>query len=266
MFLSHKENFMGKVVVITGASSGIGLAAAKTFLQNGWKVYGVALNNFQDGGFKCFQADVNDAQKMKAIFDEVQKTEGHIDCLVNNAGFGISGEVVDHTPEQIKSQISTNLTSSAVNLSMVGKMMRAQGYGKIINTCSLSALFPLPYQACYSATKAGIDVLTRTTRTELKKHNVYVCDVLPGDVHTGFSDARQKSQSADDKVNKSVARMEGYERKGMSPQKVANKIFKLASKKHPRARVCVGSLKLLIPLQKVLPTRFLDWLIAKIYC
>lgn len=257
---------MDKVVVITGASSGIGLAAAKTFLAAGWKVYGVALNNFEEGGFKCYQADVNDTQRMKAIFDEVQMTEGHLDCLVNNAGFGISGEVVDHTAEQIKAQISTNLSSSAVNLAMVGRVMKAQGFGKIINTCSLSALFPLPYQACYSATKAGIDVLTRTTRTELKKYHVYVCDVLPGDVHTGFSDARVKSQSADEKVNRSVLRMEGYERKGMSPQKVANKIYKLACKKRPRARVCVGSLKLLIPLQKVLPTRFLDWLIAKIYC
>lgn len=257
---------MKKVVIITGASSGIGLATAKTFLQNGWTVYGVALNDFDDGTFICYQADVNDDVKMKAIFDEVKAKEGQIDCLVNNAGFGISGEIVDHRPENIKALFSTNLTASAVNLSLMGRIMKEQGCGKIINTCSLSALFPLPYQACYSATKAGIDVLTRTARTELKKYKVYVSDVLPGDVKTGFTDARVKSESSDDKVNKSVARMEGYERKGMSPQKVANKIYKLANKKKPQARVSVGSLKLLIFLQKLLPTRLLDYLIAKLYC
>ena len=257
---------MKKVVVITGASSGIGLAAAKTFLKGGWTVYGVALNDFTEGGFKCYQADVSDHVKMQEIFSEIKEKEGRVDVLVNNAGFGISGEVVDHKPENIKALFSTNLTASAVNLSIVGRMMKEQGGGKIINTCSLSALFPLPYQACYSAAKAGIDVLTRTVRTELKKYKVYVSDVLPGDVNTGFTDARVKSESADAKVNKSVARMEGYERKGMSPQKVANKIYKLACKKKPRARTSVGALKLLIFLQKLLPTRLLDWLIAKLYC
>lgn len=256
---------MKKVVIITGASSGIGLASAKRFVSCGWTVYGIARKEFKDD-FECFQADVNDSERMKEIIDQVFKKEGRIDAFVNNAGFGIGGELVDGDIQAVKNLFSTDLTSYATNLIMVANIMKKQGFGRIINLCSLSALFPVPYQSCYSAAKAGIDVLTRTARTELKPYKIYVCEVLPGDVKTGFTDARVKNVSQNARVNKSVSRMEGYERGGMSPEVVAKKIVKLASSKKPRARVCVGALKLLIPLQKLLPTRFLDWLIAKIYC
>lgn len=256
---------MKHVVVITGASSGIGLASAKLFLDKGWTVYGIARKNF-NGDFECFQADVNDHQRIKEILDSIVQKEMKIDAFVNNAGFGIGGELLDSDIQAVKQLFSTDLTSYATNLTIVGNIMKKQGSGKIINVCSLSALFPLPYQSCYSAAKAGIDVLTRTARTEFKPYKIFVSEVLPGDVKTGFTDARIKNKSANNKVNQSVEKMEGYERSGMSANVVAKKIVKLASSKRPRARVCVGALKLLVPFQKILPTRFLDWLIARIYC
>ncbi len=255
-----------KVAIITGASSGIGLATAKLFKQKGYTVYGVALNDYQDGDFECFQADVNDDKRMKEIIDSVKEKEGHIDVFINNAGFGAAGELVNTNPAHIQKLFSTNLTSVAVNTALVGKIMKEQGYGKIFNTSSLSAIFPLPYQAAYSATKVGIDVLTRTVRTELRPYNVYVSEVLPGDVSTGFTDARVKTEGENKKVSKSITKFEKYERGGMTPEKVAKVFYKLAKRKKPRPRVCVGSLKLLIFLQKLLPTSTLDWLIKKIYC
>ncbi len=257
---------MEKVVIITGASSGIGLATAKLFLQKGYKVYGVARNEYKGNDFKCLVSDVNDADKMEEIIDEVYTLEGRIDVFVNNAGFGLAGELVETKVKDIQNLFSTNLTSVAVNTALVGKIMKQQRFGKIINTCSLSALFPLPYQAAYSATKAGIEVLTRTVRSELKPYNVYVSTVLPGDVKTNFTDARIKGKIEDKKVDKSMQKFEKYERQGMSPDKVAKKIVKLARKKKPQPRTSVGALKLLIILQKILPIRFLDWLIKKIYC
>lgn len=257
---------MKKVAIITGASSGIGLASAKTFLSKGWTVYGVARREFK-GDFECFQADVNDSTKMKEIMESVYKKEGRIDAFVNNAGFGIGGELLDSDIETVKRLFSTNLTSYTTNLILVGNIMKKQGFGKIINICSLSgAIYPLPYQACYSVTKAGIDVLSRTARTELKPYNIYVSEVLPSDVKTGFSNARVINKSANEKVNQSLKRMEGYEQTGMSPNKIAKHIVRLAEKKRPRARAGVGAWKILIPLVKILPTRFVDWLILKIYC
>lgn len=256
---------MKKVALITGASSGIGLASAKLFLEKGWTVYGVARKEFKSD-FVCFQADVNDSARMEEIINGIYKNEGRIDAFVNNAGFGLGGELADHDPEKIRQLFNTDLASYAVNINLVANVMKKQGGGKIINISSLGALFPLPYQACYSAAKAGVDVLTRTSRAELKKYGIFVSSVLPGDVKTGFTDARIKSKSTDQKVNKSVEKFEKYERGGMSPNLVAKKVVKLATAKKPKPRVSVGSLKLLIFLQKILPTRLLDWLINKIYC
>ena len=255
-----------KVVIITGASSGIGLASAKLFLEKGYTVYGVALHPYNDDAFKCYQANVNDEVRMEEVIQEVFEKEGRIDVFVNNAGFGLCGEIVDAKPKDIQNMFSTNLTSVAVNISLVGRIMKAQKFGKIINTSSLSAVFPLPYQSCYSASKAGIEVLSRTTRGELKPYNVYVSAVMPGDVKTGFTDARVKSNSQDEKVEKSMSKFEKYERNGMGPEKVAKTIYKLAKSRKPKPRVSVGSLKLLIFLQKILPVRALDFLIRLLYC
>ena len=257
---------MDKVVIITGASSGIGLATAKRFLNSGYKVYNISRSESNEDGITSYIADVNDADKMEKIINEINNIEGHIDIFVNNAGFGLCGEIVDADTKAIQNMFSTDLTSVAVNIALVGKIMKKQRYGKIINVSSLSALFPLPYQSCYSSAKAGIEVLSRTARGELKPYNVYVSAVLPGDVKTNFTDARIKNQSEDNKVNKSIAKFEKYERGGMSADKVAKVIVKLARKGKPQPRISVGSLKLLVFLYKILPVRMLDWLIGKLYC
>ncbi len=257
---------MKKVVIITGANSGIGLATAKRFISKGYTVYGISKRDYEGNDFINYNCDVNDALRMQEIIQEIFDKEGRIDIFVNNAGFGIGGELVESNINDIQRLFSTNLTAVAVNIAIVGKIMKNQHFGKIINTSSLSALFPLPYQSAYSASKAGIEVLSRTTRSELMPYGVYVSAVLPGDVKTGFTDARIKSVNDDKNVDKTMQKFEKYERQGMSPNKVAKKIVSLAEKKKPTPRVSVGSLKLLIFLQKILPIRFLDWLIKILYC
>ncbi|MCF0199794.1 MAG: SDR family NAD(P)-dependent oxidoreductase [Bacteroidales bacterium] len=255
-----------KVCIITGASKGIGLATAKLFASKGFKVYGIARSATNETAFECLQADVNDAERMRQIIDEVKAKEGRIDVFINNAGYGIGGEHVNSSAQDIKNLIATNFTAVAVNMAEVGKVMKEQGFGTIISTSSLACFFPVPYQALYSATKTAIDTLTRTVRTELKPYNVHVCEVLPGDVATNFTDARVKNQGERGEVEQAVNKFEKSEREGMSPDKVAKAFYRLATAKNPRLRICVGWLKILIILVKILPSSALDWLIKKLYC
>jgi len=94
---------MEKVVIITGASSGIGLATAKRFLQKGYKVFGISKSEYNGDGFVNYSADVNDAKRMEEIINEIFNKEGRIDVFCNNAGFGISGELVNTDVKVIQS-------------------------------------------------------------------------------------------------------------------------------------------------------------------
>lgn len=252
-----------KVAVVTGGTSGIGKAISTILQSNGYEVFSISLHKGTDKN--CFICDVNDHVKMKEIIKEIVAKRGKIDVFVNNAGFGIGGEVANSKCEDLDRLLSTNLTAVAKNIAIVGKIMKEQKFGKIINISSLASIFPLPYQACYSASKAGVETLSRATRSELKPYNVYVTAILPGDVKTNFTDSRIKAEDVNLREQKSIMKMEKEERNGMSPDVIAKKVLKIANMKKPPIRVCVCN-KLLIFLQKILPIKLIDWLILKIYC
>lgn len=252
-----------KVVIITGATSGIGLYTAKLFLKNGFTVYGIARKPYAESDFKCFQADVCSYDEIKNIFKEVYEREGRVDILINNAGMGIAGAMEETSVERIEQIVGVNLTAPCVLSGAVVPYMKEGG--KIINVSSVGGIMPLPYQAMYSATKAGVEVFSRALANEVKPYGIKVCAVLPGDTKTGFTAARV-CEGENERAKKSVAKMAHDEQHGKSPESVAKVILKVAKKKNPPLRVTVGGVyKLLVFLQRILPVKLVNFIIGKTY-
>jgi len=256
---------MQKVAVITGATSGIGLATARYFSERGYKVYGIARRPFADGGFTCFAADICDYPAIDGIFKEIYGREGRINLLVNNAGFGIAGAIEEASPERVEQIVRVNLAAQCVLCGKITPYLK-HSRGRIINVSSVGGIMPLPYQAMYSATKAGVEVFSRALANELNPFKIKVCAVLPGDTKTGFTDARI-CEGKDPKAKKSVTKMANDERKGKSPESVAKVIYKLAVKRNPPLRVSVGfASKLEVFLSRLLPLKAVNFIIGKLYC
>ena len=167
---------MSKVVIVTGGTSGIGLAALDALRAKGCTVYALS----RHGDIAC---DVSDEQSARAAVEAVLAREGRIDILVNCAGFGISG-AAELTPlDMAKKQLDVNLFGTANMVNAVIPAMRAQGGGRIVNTGSVAGFVPIPFQTWYSASKAAIESYTmdRTmiVAKELYENGVYVNTVLP---------------------------------------------------------------------------------------
>lgn len=271
---------MQKTVVITGATSGIGLACARLFLSKGYKVYGIARKPYGGNDFECFSADVRDYSAIDGILKQIYEREGKIDVLVNNAGMGIAGAIEEASPENIENIVGVNLTALCVLCSKTVPYMRGNGTknganvgasvgaggGKIINISSVGGIMPLPYQAMYSATKAGVEVFSRALANELKPYNIKVCAVLPNDTKTGFTAARV-CEGANERARRSVEKMARDEQRGKSPKAVAKVIYKVAKRKNPPLRVSVGFVsKLEVFLSRLFSVRFVNYIIGKLYC
>ena len=251
-------------MIITGATSGIGLSAARLFLKKGYKVYGIARKSYTGGDFECFSADVCDYPKVEEIFKEVYAREGRIDVLVNNAGFGIAGSMEEASPERIGEIVNVNLTALCVLCGKIVPYMKGKN-GRIINISSVGGIMPLPYQAMYSATKAGVEVFSRALANEVKADKIKVTAVLPGDTKTGFTSSRI-CEGENEVAKKSVAKMARDEQHGKSPECVAKVIYKAAKKKRPPLRVAVGALsKIEIFLSRIFSVRFVNFVIRKLY-
>lgn len=262
------KNTNQKVVIITGASSGIGLATANLLLEKGMIVYGIA-RTYADTRFKLFLADVCDSVKISEIFEQIYKEEGRIDVVVNNAGIGISG-AIENTPKQLVEKIFDVNVVAVVDICKIAIPYLRKTKGRILNTSSVASIACIPFQACYSATKASIEGFSLSLAKELMPQGIKICCVRPGDTKTGFTDSRIKNQDDQeiygDFVKKKTEKMEKYERNGDSPTKVAKVMYKCIKKKNPPLVCSVGfGYKLICVLLKVLPARLANYLVYKIY-
>lgn len=258
-----------KVVIITGAGSGIGKATAEMLADKGYIVYGVDRNEFESDKITPLCADVNDYDKMAEIFETVHEQQGRIDALVNNAGFGIAGAIEDAEIVNIQSIVNTNLVSLTVCSKLIIPYLK-QNKGRLINIGSVGGTIPLPYQAMYSATKAAVEVFSRALATEVRDFGVRVTCVMPGDTKTGFTAARIKDgeNSIDNsaKMLKSIGKMEHDEQYGMSPKTVAKVVYKALTSRGRKLRMPVGSSsKFIVFLAKILPVKLVDHIVRKMY-
>ncbi len=262
---------MRKVAVVTGGTSGIGRAAALSLQRAGCEVYELSRRAEGVEGLHHISADVTDEQAVRAAVEQIMAAEGHIDILVNNAGFGISGAIEFTETEDAKKLFDVNFFGMVNMNHAVVPLMREAGHGRIVNLSSVAAPVPIPFQAYYSATKAAVNAYTMALANELRPFGVTVCAVMPGDIHTGFTAARKKVTAGDDiyhgRIGRSVQRMEHDEEHGMDPARAGAYVASVALReghRHPLYAIRFDY-KFFAFLAKVLPARFLNWLIYCLY-
>ena len=261
---------MSKVCIITGGTSGIGLATARAMHDAGYRVYELSR---REAGTDCavhIQADVTKEDTLRAAVDFVLAHEDHIDVVINNAGFGISGAVeFTDTADAIR-QLDVNFFGMVRMNHVVLPILRKQGYGRIVNLSSVAGSIPIPFQTYYSASKAAINSYTMATANEVRPFGVQVCCVQPGDIRTGFTTARQKNPMGDDvyggRIARSVAGMEKDEQNGMDPAVAGAFIAKLALKKRVKPYNTIGIVyKGCILLSKILPGPVIRFILENMY-
>ncbi len=267
-----KNKLKDKVIVVTGASSGIGLCAAKKLASLGAKVYGITRNNFEGANFSFFQSDINDDEKIREIFRKIYDKEGKIDVLINNAGYGIAGAIESTKRDSIYNLVNTNLCA-LINLSAIAiPYLKKSPISYIVNISSIGGIIPLPFQAVYSATKAGVEVFSRALANEVKPFNIKVSAIMPGDIKTGFTKNRiieegNESQNYKNIIKKSIEKVERDEQTGKGPEGVVKVIIKILKKKNPPLKIAVGFWYKFVPfLVRILPNKIINWIVGKMYC
>lgn len=232
------------VALVTGGSSGIGLAAAEALAAAGVRVYVVSRRPFSHPSLTHLCADVSDESAVRAAVESVLSEAGQLDILVNCAGMGISGAVEFTELAEAKRQFDVNFFGMVNVTRAVLPHMRARGAGRIVNVSSVAAVVPIPFQTYYSASKAAINSYTQALANEVRPYGVSVTAVMPGDIRTGFTDARAKSAAGDEayggRIARSVEKMEHDERTGMDPAAAGAFVARIALKKHVKPLYAIG--------------------------
>ncbi|MDD2237940.1 MAG: SDR family NAD(P)-dependent oxidoreductase [Kiritimatiellae bacterium] len=248
-----------KTVLVTGCSSGIGLATACLLKQRGWQVIPTArkegdLHRLSAEGFSPLALDMNDSASIRAaVQDVLERFAGWLGALVNNAGYGQPGAMEDLTRDAMRAQFETNLFGLQELTNGFIPVFRKQGYGRIVNVSSVVGRVALPFMGIYSASKFAVEAISDVMRVELDGSGIAVCLIEPGPIATSFGDtAAQEGRSGLDmersffeKVyRKRLARgpershtMNDYFRK--PPEAVAEKILRCLESAHPPKRSCV---------------------------
>lgn len=261
---------MRRIIAVTGGSSGIGRAIALQFAAKGCTVYELSRSGKDREGVTHITADVTDEASLAAAFERIAGEHGCIDILVNCAGFGISGAIEFTDINDAQRQMDVNFFGTVRSIQQALPYLRKSNKASIINISSMGGPLALPFQAFYSCSKSAINALTLALANELRQFGIAVCAVMPGDVATGFTDAREKSVAGSElygsTIEKSVSTMEKDERGGMSPDRIAKKVWSLSKKRHPKPLSTVGlQYKFFAFLYKALPARLVNWIVGLLY-
>lgn len=256
------------IVVITGATSGIGEATAEWLIEKGHTVYSFARRIGNHSGIHYISCDITSTADIEKALQEVLVKENTIDVLINNAGMGISGALECSEETDIERIVDVNLLG-LVRVTRLTIPYLRQSKGRIINVGSVAGELAIPFQSMYSATKAAVHRFSEGLYNELRPLGVFVTCVMPGDTKTAFTTNRRKNEKDAiyaARVEKSVQKMEKDEQHGASPMKVAKVIERCMSKKRPPIAIAVGfSYKLLIFLKRLLPTSVIHFILYKMY-
>jgi len=263
---------MKQVVLITGASSGIGKETARLLAESGFIVYGAArrLEKMQDLkvlGIRLLSMDLTDEASMVKGVQEILQAEKRIDVLINNAGYGSYGSLEDVPLAEAKYQFEVNIFGLARLTQLVLPTMRAQHSGRIINISSIGGSFGEPHGSWYHATKFAVEGLSDSLRMELKQFGIDVVIIKPGAIVTEWNTIARENMlkvsgntAYRDLVHKHVKMFERADGKmGSKPIVVAKTIVKAVMAKTPKTRYATGGgAKIILFMRSILSDKMFD--------
>ena len=262
---------MGKVALVTGASSGIGKETAKLLVQKGYTVYGASrrlekMGDLKETGVKLLEMDVTNEASMVAGVNEILTNEKRIDLLVNNAGYGSFGALEDVPISEARYQFEVNIFGMARLIQLLLPTMRKQHSGRIMNISSIGGSLGEPHGSWYHATKFAVEGLSDSLRMELKQFGIEVVIIKPGAILTEWNSiARENllkvSGNTDYKTLavKHAKMMVMADQKGSLPDVVAKTIVRAAMCKRPKTRYATGGgAKIILFVRKLLSDRMFD--------
>ena len=261
-----------RVVMVTGASGGIGKACAEYLGKRGFRVYGTsrgAAEGITDAGsFSMVRMDVTAPASVAGAVGLVAGREGRIDAVVNNAGYHAVGPLECVPVEEIEKSWRTNCLGAILVARNVLPLMRAQGSGRIVNLSSVGGVLGLAFQGAYSGSKFALEGMTESLRAELRPFGIQVCLIEPGDIRHqdchSEADVPSEYRDAFARVMK-VAWSD--EEKGYPPERIGPLVERILSVRSPRTRYVFGQpFQSAVPvLKRLLPNRVAEWALRLYY-
>jgi len=262
-----------KIVLITGASSGLGRAAGERLADLGYTVFGTSRKPSDElSKVRMIPLDVTSDESVENAIRQIITTAGRIDVLVNNAGSALCGAIEDTSMDEAHLQMETNFFGPARMIRAVLPHMRRQGGGRIITISSMAGLTALPFQAYYSASKFALEGLNEALRLELAGSNIESTTICPGDFATGFTASRKIARGAyshfhEQQLRRTLALYERDEGLGADPRCVAKLIERLVTRPQVGVRYLAGHVtqRIGITLKRILPAQLYESILRRVY-
>ena len=272
-----------RTVLITGCSSGIGYDAAHGLARRGWRVLATCrspadCDRLQTEGLESFPLDYASESSLSAAMDQVMdRTGGRLDALYNNGAFAIPGAVEDLPRGALREIFETNLFGVHDLTRRVIPLMRAQGHGRIVNCSSVLGLVPMKWRGAYVATKFALEGLSDVLRLEMAETGIWVILLEPGPITSRIRvnsiprfehwidwQASPRAGQYRDTLLKRLYESRGPDRFELPPAAVTAKLIQALESPNPAPRYYITTpTHLMGTLRRILPTRALDWLIAR---
>ncbi len=267
-----------KVILITGASSGIGFDAAQTLAQQGHCVFAAArrtelMEPLKASGVHVIKMDVTDEKSMKDGVETLIQAMGHIDVLINNAGYGYFGAIENVPMEDARRQLEVNVFGLARLTQLVLPYMRQQKSGRIINTSSIAGKMVFYMGGWYNITKYSVEAFSDALRMEMKPYGIDVVMIEPGAIKTdwGIIAARHLKESSEGTAyeasgNQWAHNMDWFYKTNLlsSPSVITKAIVRAVNSRHPKARYCRGRFSIIGRIaHAIMPARWWDALMRQ---
>lgn len=263
---------MKKIVLVTGASSGIGLAIATHLAKRNFIVYGGSRSAKPNESFHVVKLDVTEKESVSDVVEKIISKDGRIDVLVNNAGLGSAGAIEKTPIDDIRKSFEVNFFGVIRLTQAVLPFMRKQKFGRIINISTLGSMIGLPFRGFYSSSKGAMDLMTETLRLETERFGIKACTIHPGEVRTNIAQHRIISTNIEDEdygkiLKKAFESLDSSVEHGKDPAIFGPLVEKIINSRRVKRNYYIGNFNELlgIKLKKFLPYYMYEAILRKYF-